>query len=147
MKRWIILVLHIVCFSFWMSAQSNLQVGRFFTDDMASRKNVTVVEVKSRDLKAYKLTAFKSITIDNDAALAQSIENCVKVDAQKAIEKETGLRGGRLYYGFYTFSLSKDKNSYIFYRNNRLVSGAKPITTIVYMEGTASLKELKNLYK
>ena len=132
MKRWIILVLHIVCFSFWMSAQSNLKVGRFFTDDMASRKNVTVVEVKSRDLKAYKLTAFKSITIDNDAALAQSIENCVKVDAQKAIEKETGLRGGRLY---------------IFYRNNRLVSGDSVDLGGRRIVKTASLKELKNLYK
>ena len=66
MKRWIILVLHIVCFSFWMSAQSNLKVGRFFTDDMASRKNVTVVEVKSRDLKAYKLAREIKERIENE---------------------------------------------------------------------------------
>lgn len=147
MKRIIIILLLIATCSFWLSAQSNLKVGRFFTDDVISRKNVTVVEVKSRDLKAYKLTVFKSVTVDNDAAMAQSIETCVKADAQKAIEKETGLRGGRLYYGFYTFSLSKDKNCYIFYRNNLLVRGAKPQTTVVYMEGTASLAELKNLYK
>lgn len=147
MKRFIIILLLIATCAFWLSAQSNLKVGQFFTDDVASRKNVTVVEVKSRDLKAYKLTVFKSITVDNDATMAQSIETCVKADAKKAIEKETGLRGGRLYYGFYTFSLSKDKNCYIFYRNNMLVRGAKPQTTVVYMEGTASLKELKKLYK
>ena len=78
----------------------------------------------------------------------QYIEQLVRNDTRLAADKETGLKAGRLYYGFYRLPpLSKKPlNRYIFYRNNALGKGGKPTLTLIYMEGTASIEDLRKTF-
>lgn len=129
------------------SAQKNMKIDELFADEYRNRDNVVEVIVKGEKVKAYKLTLFRSLTVKNDAALAQKMEQAVNADAKTASDKETGLVGGKLYYGFFSFPNGNGTYRYLFYRNNLLRKGAAPETTIVYMEGKATLKELKEMFK
>lgn len=129
------------------SAQKSMKIDELFADEYRNRDNVVEVIVKGEKVKAYKLTLFRSLTVKNDAGLAQKMEQAVNADAKTASDKETGLVGGKLYYGFFSFPNSNGTYRYLFYRNNLLRKGAAPETTIVYMEGKATLKELKEMFK
>ena len=73
-------------------------------------------------------------------------EASVKADVVGALDREAGLRQGRLYYGFYRLRSAGTTNRFIFYRNNTLRAGASPTLTLIYMEGTATLAELKQRF-
>ena len=61
--------------------------------------------------------------------------------------KESGKVGGRLYYGFFCIPGEKSPFRYIFFKNKALTSPENPEITLVYMEGEATLEELKRMFE
>lgn len=126
-------------------SQKGLHIASIFDGEYRKKTNVTEVEIKGMRLIKYDLTLFRSITVANDPAIAAKIESLVKADGKSATDRETGIKGGRLYYAIYSFRKSDGSYRYILFRNNLLIKGKE--TTIVYMEGDATLPELKKMFK
>lgn len=142
MKRILTIMAFIAIAVLTATAQTGFAVGRLFDSGYEKRENVTVVEANGKLLKVYGLSQFRSMTVAGDSALADEMERAVNADAEKAVSKEVSLKGGRLYYGIFSFP-KEGGLCHIFYRNNSLRKGAKPETTVIYMEGTATIAELK----
>lgn len=130
-------------------AQKGMAVEKVF--DGRYRNNVNAVEVivKGRKLKSYGLTVFHSLTLTDLPEDAKNIAAMVMADGKKAADKEVGLVHGKLYYGFYLFR-NKGEGApcrYLFFRDSSVRNAANKEMTVVYMEGSSSISELKKMFK
>lgn len=130
-----------------LMAQKGMAVERFFDGDYGRRKEATKVEVRGKRLQGYHLTLFRSVTLRADEAAFREMERSVAADGNAAVDKETGYMGDRLFYGFYCLPPVRGANRYLFFRNASLRPGGEPEATIVYMEGHATLEELKKMFR
>ena len=146
MKRQLILFLLILCIVAPLCAQKGLQVNSLFGGRYKNREDATEVLLKGLKISGYGLSLFRSLTLPGNTQEARRVEQLVRADAATAIDKETGLKGGRLYYGFYRFRSNGRTNRYLFYRNNTLHTGGNPTMTLIYMEGTATIDDLKRAF-
>ena len=145
MKR-LLPILLLLTFPAVIKAQKGLNIADYFTHKFAK---ATLVRVEGSELKPYHLTLYRSFSIGETAYVVDRVEQCVMADARQAYSKETGELGGRLYYAFLALPprTGQQENRYIFYRNASLREGGKDELTLVYMEGSATMDELKKLFK
>lgn len=149
-----------------MPAQENLQINQLFSNKtqpdrdfkrgsrsaaseyVKDNRVVKEVVVQGRELKPYDLTLFRSVTFDNGEQMAKQIEEWIEADSREAYDKEVGRIQGRLYYGFFCLPAHKGKLRYLFYRNAALQpNGNDKSLSVVYMEGNATLEQLKEMFK
>ena len=129
-------------------AQSGLHIAQLFGAHYRNRKDATEVLLKGKN--KYNLSLFRSLSLSSAPPDQARFERLVLADTRSAIDKEACMRNGRLYYGFYQLPPKKNLRRYIFYRNNTLdksSSSSQPAITLIYMEGTATLNELKQSFK
>lgn len=143
MKRTLTILAIALFAAFVAKAQGSLNVAKVFDGRFRDRKEATEVLLKGKEIKSYGLTLFRSLTRVLPDKEAQQVEAWVTADGASATDKETGRKGSRLYYGFYKLKPSGGQNRYIFYRNNALQPGKSGKLTVIYMEGTATITELK----
>lgn len=140
----------LICVSSTVSAQNGLAVAKVFDGRYRNNSNAVEVIVKGRKLKPYKLTTFHSLTLHNSPDDAKWIASLVAADGKRASDKEVGLVRGKLYYGFYMFINSGNKGApyrYLFFRDSSVRDNKDKEMTVVYMEGSASIAELKKMFK
>ena len=147
MKRHLTLLALLAVLTVPACAQNGLAVAQLFDGRYKDRAGATEVLVKGRQLKAYDLTLFRSLTLRATDAETRRIEQLVRTDARHAADKETAARGGRLYYGFYRFPPADGRQRYLFYRNNALAGDASAGLTVVYLEGSATPDQLKQMFQ
>ena len=136
-------------------AQKHTSVARQFDGSMPYYHLLDRVVIEGgQELKAYKLSLYKSVTAKENAftpkEMAQQafkdMEHDVEEAAKSALLKEVGHKQGKLYYAFLMM-----RDCYIFYQNASLRKGGKREATIVYMEGqknsSMSMSELKRMFK
>ncbi len=146
MKRLLFFITILTLTALPLYAQKGMAVAALFDGRYKNRPDATEVLVKGRPLKSYGLTLFRSLTLKPSAAEAKHIEQLVRTDGRQAIDQETGMKNGRLYYGFYCFPPRDGHYRYLFYRNDAVRSGRQPDLTLIYMEGTVSLDQLKRMF-
>lgn len=127
--------------------QEGLYVSRLFDGQYKRQTNAIEVLVKGHKLEPYNLTLFRSLTVKNSPKEFQQIEELVVQDGLQALDKETGMIGGKLYYGFYRLPPKGERYRYLFFRNSSLRKVESDEVTVVYMEGYATLEELKQMFK
>ena len=143
MKRLIITIIACI-FAFAAEAQS-VEASHIFKGRSMKHQESTCTEGNS--LKPYKLTLFSTATTQ-DRRHFKYIEEVIESNEDKAIDKECGYINGRLYYGFYQFKPNeKGRYRYIFYRNSSLREDEPCEITVVYMEGSPTLAELKKMFQ
>ena len=156
MKRYLLITMLLALGCCLASAQKNLHIAPLFKSSGPYSNGAKEVWVEGRELKAYKLTLYRSLTYERtDAAdnhfdqLTADIETWVKADSHDAYSKEMGNLGGHLYYAFLALPPEQSKSAcrYIIYRNASLREGGKQEVTIIYMEGNTSISELKKMFK
>ena len=145
MKWFILSIIALMATISMLNAQDGLAVAQLFEGQYRDKENVTEVYMEGKVLRAYDLSLFRSMTVANDTAIAGQMERLVAVDARKAIDKEIGSKGGRIYYAFLAFN-DGGTHRYIFFRNGMLQEGSKPEAAIIYMEGDATLENLKKTF-
>lgn len=145
MKRRLYLWLLALMLAMPLSAQQGLHIAPLFGGQFREDRNATEVLMKGRKLAPYKLSLFRSLTLNTGRVNVAQIERLVRADGAAAVDKEVGLRSGHLYYGFYQLKPVGKTRRYLFFRNNSLKpgSGRTSTLTIIYMEGTATINELK----
>lgn len=107
------------------------------------------VYITGRKLRSYNLTAYRSFSIDINSktkAAGKEIELAVRKDGRNAVDKEMVELAGRLYFAVYSLKQTGSKqNRYLFYKNNALKKEEGNIV-IIYMEGSATLEEIKRKF-
>lgn len=146
MKRPILILLLLYCCAASLCAQSGLQINALFDGRYHNNPDATEVLLKGKRISAYNLKLFRSLTLASSGAEASRVERLVKADAARAVYKEARHKSGRLYYGFYCLEPAGGLNRYLFYRNNGLQAGGQPTLTLIYMEGKATMSELKKRF-
>lgn len=147
MKRMILQVIFSCLFVSGLWAQNGLNIAQLFDGRYKQEANAIEVLVKGRKLEPYKLTLFRSLTVKNDPEKFDKIEELVTRDGRQALDKETGMIGGKLYYAFFRLPPKGKSYRYLFFRNSSLRTVESDEVTVVYMEGYATLEELKQLFK
>lgn len=146
MRRIVLLCIIATCCVSISQAQKGLHISDFFEKNFAK---ATMVHIEGSELKPYHLTLYRSVSFSDTYLVVDAMEKSVLADARQAYSKETGNLGGRLYYAFLALPplAGRHANRYIFYRNASLREGGKDELTLVYMEGSATMDELKKLFK
>lgn len=143
MKR--ILTTIIICIAAFSAEAQSVEAADILNGKMTKQVESSCIEGSS--LKPYNLTLFSTVST-SDRKLFNYIEEVVKSNEHKAIDKECGYINGKLYYGFYQFKPNEDgKYRYLFYRNSSLRDDEPSEVTIVYMEGYPTLDELKKMFQ
>lgn len=110
-------------------------------------KNVTLLRIEGKELDDYHLDVFKSLTLIPSDSISQDIEKRVMDDVGGSISHELNYRDSCLYYGLFQLFPVKGKKRYIFYRNNAMVPNSDGVLTLIYMEGSASIAQLRKMFK
>lgn len=126
-------------------AQSEMNVAPVFGNTTLGKGQKEII-IKGRELKPYNLEYFRSQTLKTTPGQRDAIEKLVKADGQEAADKEIGTIGGHIYYAFYCFRKTDGSYSYLFYRNNTLRNRKSQEITLIYMEGHATLEQLKKMF-
>ena len=147
MKRVFTILILMLAFVVEGQSQTGLQIAELFNGSYKRKDNAIEVVVKGSQLERYRLKVFRSLTIKNDPKDFERIERLVEQDGKKAISKETGRIGERLYYAFYCFPSEKEHYRYVFFRNSSLRTTESNELTLIYMEGNVTMDELKVMFK
>lgn len=148
MPRRILILAWAFTLSLALWAQKGLHVAQLFDGRYHKKKDATEVLMKGRQLGAYKLSLFRSLTLGPQSGNANVIEPLVKADGRSAIDKELTTRGGRLAVAFYQLPSVGKTRRYLYYSNTGAAgSSSASQIVLIYMEGTATLDELKRSFK
>ena len=130
------------------AAQKGLAIDDLFGGHYRNRADVVEVLLRGKSLKGYGLTLFRSLVMPGVGHDGLRVEQKVCADVADAVEKEVGYKKGRLYYGFFRLKPQGKgaPHRFIFYRNNELRDDRKPELTLIYMEGTAGMEELRRTF-
>ena len=134
---------------FFIQAQtSELSINRVLGGQYKKHPHTTDVEIMSPRLTQYHLTYYHSLVVEKDTALMNMMAETFMEDVPKAAEKELKMRGSHLIYGFLQLPIMTDGSyRYVFFKDERFFSSSdNPTATIIYMEGPASLKYLKQKF-
>ena len=136
MKKLLTIILLLLSSHLGLSAQKGLAIQTAF-DELAVKKNATEVVMSGKRLKNFHLSLFHSLEIKNPSTSErQRISSLVQADAAQAITQEE-TPGHR----FFELPQRKGMHSYILYRNN------SQTITLIYIEGKASLNQIKNYFQ
>lgn len=143
MKKIICILLWSLISSSALLAQEGLNINKVFDGRFRNSPNAVETIVTGKKMQSFNLTLYHSLTVKDDVAATALIEQLVRKDGVSAIDKEVVFKDGHLYYGFYTFTPQNKINRYLFFlnqqQNNKVV--------VIYMEGKATMKEIKNMIK
>lgn len=145
----LLLVLGICCCASACQAQeTNLEITKVMRK-LSNDDNVTVVTLKGNKVAQYNLSYFTSATMEHpDTRQIDRIEKAIRQDDQFIVSREERTSGPHIAYGFYCLTpTEKSKNRYVFYTNNALLGKSGYKVTLIYLEGKASLAELKRHFK
>ena len=136
MKKLLTLILLILSSHIGLWAQKGLAIQTAF-EELAVKKNATEVVMTGKRLKNFHLSFFHSLEMKNpSAADCQHILSLLQTDAAKAITQEETSE-----HRFYELPQRKGLHYYILYRNNGQT------LTLIYIEGKASLKQIKHYFQ
>lgn len=156
MKRIIITSLLLCLASVFTLAQKGLSVNDIFDGDVVEKQYMTQSQVRGSQIADYGLTLFRSIKFKATDSERKIIERAVKEDIKASLDLEMGsYNGDYLHHCIMTlheYGAPRDRvvtehmhKRYICYQCTRMKNGQYAVT-LVYMEGTASLKELRKLF-
>ena len=147
-RRLVGIVLLTLCFGLSAYAQEGLQIATLF-EKYKNEKNVTYVELNGSILRSYRMTAYKSLVIEEVTPYKKGIMQCLKqaIDTYQVQKTQEVNESGELLSAYYRLSRvtrkGKKVNRYILYK-----VGKQQKATLVYIEGPLDEDELMEmLYK
>lgn len=149
MKRILTIVL-CLCAPFAVAlAQKGLSVEPVFEGKVIPAKRMVKAVVKGEQARRYKLSLFHSLKMEVDSAECCRIEELVKQDCQGLDSpqvQEYGMREGRLSYLIAQLPNRHGEQVFLCYQCYEEPEGCFH-STLVYMEGAATLKDLYRMFK
>jgi len=129
-------------------AQKGLQVDPIFQGEVIARKRMVETLARGESLEKYKLTLFHSLKMNVDEAERGSILERVLADVNGLDDKnlEWESENNHVAYCIACLPGGKAKHRYLCYQCYEASKGGYNIT-LVYLEGSASMNDLKKTFK
>jgi len=150
MKRFILFILTILACIAMVHAQNDLHVFPVFQGKIVPQKRMIETKVQGESLKHYNLTLFHSVKMNASNVEMTEIWDCVMKDINaqptEAKDMEYGREKDLVSYCILRLKPQGKLQRYLCYQCYEASQGGYNIT-LVYMEGRASLSELKKTFK
>lgn len=131
------------------AAQNELLIEKMFDSKYASDPKVTLTYmsgVRNKFLTKNRLQTFATFKGPADK-YGEIIEQFLMKDAENAVAKNVRFKGGKLYYGIFSFKTITKKGvqrmRYAYYLNNGVAKGENVL--LIFMEGTLLEEEVDKL--
>lgn len=149
MKRLCLLIVLLVVPLFMAVAQKSLHVNSIFEGRIIPKKRMVETFVKGEALEQYHLSYFRSVKMNvTDMEYTKVWEVVMKDVGMETEAKNLEYGGENDQVSYFILQLPKHQEleRYLCYQCYDASRGGKNIT-LVYIEGKASMKELKKMFK
>ena len=144
MKKTIVTLMALLLLALSASAQRDLNCYPVFQGKVVPRKQMVVTEVRGSSMTAYQLDYYRGISFLANEALTRKVAALVEADADGAAVNETEKVGDLLTYALVQPLSTGKMNRYLCYQAREV--GDKWKVTILYLEGTATLDDLRKMF-
>ena len=144
MKKTIVTLMALLLLALSASAQRDLNCYTVFQGKVVPRKQMVVTEVRGSSMAAYQLDYYRGISFLANEALTRKVAALVEADADGAAVNETEKVGDLLTYALVQPLSTGKMNRYLCYQAREV--GDKWKVTILYLEGTATLDDLRKMF-
>ena len=144
MKKTIVTLMALLLLALSASAQRDLNCYPVFQGKVVPRKQMVVTEVRGSSMAAYQLDYYRGISFLANEALTRKVAALVAADADGAAVNETEKVGDLLTYALVQPLSTGKMNRYLCYQAREV--GDKWKVTILYLEGAATLDDLRKMF-
>ena len=147
----LIITLALITATLHLSAQEGLRINEVFEGNIVNELALHESLVKGESLEPFKLKVLHTVKFTTGNSARDKVEALFKEDMQGRLSDdndnlELEYRDGHLYYAIVQIAdTKKGLHRYICYQCRQAMGGNS--ITIVYMEGKASLADLRKTFK
>lgn len=117
----------------------DLKINSIF-EKYGKLKGSTMVILSGEAVRNYRLSVYRSITLQYEAPASDDMQQCLNADKQQARKIKEVIRNGAIRSGYYQLpDEGKKMNRYILFK-----IGDDQQATLIYMEGDLKSEELIN---
>ena len=145
MKKILISLMFLLLLSVTALAQRDLRCYPVFQGKVVPGKQMVVTEVRGSSMATYKLDYYRGVSFQAETELAGKVAALVEQDAADAAVKETEKVGDMLTYALVQPASSRKMNRYLCYQARQV--GDKWKVTLLYLEGEATLEDLRSMFE
>ena len=145
MKKIILILSAILLLGSQAFAQKDLRSWGIFQGKVVPEREMVKTEVRGGSITAYKLAYYLGVSCTIDLAQASQLSARVEDDAKDALTSELERTGDLL-----TYALIEPKSKGKYHRYlcwQARPDGDKWKVTLLYLEGQATVEELKNMFE
>jgi len=146
MKKIMICLLSLLLYTGAAFAQKGLNCYPVFQGKVIPERQMIMTEVRGDGMATYKLSYYRSVRFQVDTLTARKVAAMVEADAHAAVSAETEKTGELLTYGLVQLKPLGITRRYLCYQ-------ARPteyhgwVITIIYLEGSATLEDLRSMFE
>lgn len=145
MKRLLICIMALLLFSGAAFAQRGLNCYPVFRGKIVPAKRMIVTEARGESMATYKLDYYHSVQFQVDEETAKKVAELIQADATDAQSAQTEMTGELLTYALIQPTPFARVRRYLCYQARPV--GAAWIITILYLEGSATLDDLRSMFE
>ena len=145
MKRLLICIMALLMFSGAAFAQRGLNCYPVFRGKIVPAKRMIVTEARGESMATYKLDYYHSVQFQVDEETAKKVAELIQADAADAQSAQTEMTGELLTYALIQPTPFARVRRYLCYQARPV--GAAWIITILYLEGSATLDDLRSMFE
>ncbi|MCR5017489.1 MAG: DUF6108 family protein [Bacteroidales bacterium] len=145
MKRLLICIMALLLFSGAAFAQRGLNCYPVFRGKIVPAKRMIVTEARGESMATYKLDYYHSVQFQVDEETAKKVAELIRADATDAQSAQTEMTGEFLTYALIQPTPFARVRRYLCYQARPV--GAAWIITILYLEGSATLDDLRSMFE
>ncbi len=144
MKKLLLFLLALLLTSGAAFAQRGLNSNAIFRGRVIPSERMVRTEVRGSSMTTYKLDFYRSVRFQVDKKTALEVAALVKADAEAAISAETEMTGDLLTYALVQPAGRGKTHRYLCYQARP--EGPAWVITILYLEGSATLADLRSMF-
>ena len=145
MKRLLICIMALLLFSGAAFAQRGLNCYPVFRGKIVPAKRMIATEARGESMATYKLDYYHSVQFQVDKETALKVAELIQADAAEAQSAETEITGELLTYALIQPTPFARVRRYLCYQARP--AGPAWIITILYLEGSATLDDLRSMFE
>lgn len=144
MKKFLLCLLALLLSVGAAFAQRGLNSNAIFRGRVIPFDRMVKTEVRGSSMTTYKLDFYRSVRFQVDEKTALEVAALVKADAEAAVSAETEMTGDLLTYALVQPAQRGKVHRYLCYQARP--EGPAWIITILYLEGSATLEDLRSMF-
>ena len=137
----LLLALCLAVITYGQTGLERLAVHDVFSGRLADTRILSETHVVGDELAKYRLSVFHSMQCSTSAKGFAQAERLLTRDGQKATEKEVQRTNRRTRFALFRYAQKDGTNHYIIYQRR-----SQTDFVCVYLEGTASIEQLKKTF-